>query len=209
MANRDRILGSPRCPENLPPTRPPFRTRPPGGSLGGFPPLILGGQKRVKNGQFLPPCGAKSWGSGGAPPTNLILLRNQRQPAERPARPRTGPARPGPGPPGAPPAPRPAPWLVVVGFGWGGVRSVRDWVLRRVCDAVRVSPSEGKDSTPSAHAPTASSLSVVCPRIRAVWDPLSLPDLAHSAPLAGRYRSSIARFPRLRRLRDSLLESSD
>ena len=42
-----------------------------------FWPLILGGAKWAKNGRFLPPCGAKSWGSGGAPPTNLILLRNQ------------------------------------------------------------------------------------------------------------------------------------
>ena len=33
----------------------------------------------AKNGAFFDPCGAKSWGSGGAPPTNLILLRNQRR----------------------------------------------------------------------------------------------------------------------------------
>lgn len=123
MANRDRILGSPRCPENLPPTRPPFRTRPPGGSLGGFPPLILGGQKRAKNGQFLPPCGAKSWGSGGAPPTNLILLRNQTKSSE----PRRRPSHARPGPPARPrhpPTPRP-PGPVVGGcrfrLGWGSV----------------------------------------------------------------------------------------
>ena len=44
-------------------------------------PLILGWPKRAKNRQFLTPCGAKSWGSGGAPPTNLILLRNQCAPS--------------------------------------------------------------------------------------------------------------------------------
>ena len=32
----------------------------------------------AKNVIFLTPSGAKLWGSGGAPPTNLILLRNQR-----------------------------------------------------------------------------------------------------------------------------------
>ena len=32
----------------------------------------------VKKVIFFAPCGAKLWGSGGAPPTNLILLRNQR-----------------------------------------------------------------------------------------------------------------------------------
>ena len=61
---------------------------------------------------FLPPCGAKLWGSGGAPPTNLILLRNQRRAAlvrravaetdrERPrTAPRPDPQQsPGPGPP--------------------------------------------------------------------------------------------------------------
>ena len=31
----------------------------------------------AKNDPFFPPCGAKSRGGGGAPPTNLILLRNQ------------------------------------------------------------------------------------------------------------------------------------
>ena len=42
---------------------------------------------------FFPPCGAKSWGSGGAPPTNLILLRNQ--PTPRSARDAAGHAAPG------------------------------------------------------------------------------------------------------------------
>ena len=43
--------------------------------------MILGGlksEKMAKKCHFLPPCGAQSRGSGGAPPTNLILLRNQR-----------------------------------------------------------------------------------------------------------------------------------
>ena len=59
---------------------------------------------------FLPPCGAKLRGSGGAPPTNLILLRNQRprQVQRRSARAR--PVRPRPAPatrPAAVPRPRP------------------------------------------------------------------------------------------------------
>ena len=37
------------------------------------PPGPKGGKKTT----FLGACGAKLWGSGGAPPTNLILLRNQ------------------------------------------------------------------------------------------------------------------------------------
>ena len=38
---------------------------------------ILGVPKMAKKWPFLAPCGAKSRGSGGAPPTHLILLRNQ------------------------------------------------------------------------------------------------------------------------------------
>ena len=45
---------------------------------------ILGLPKMAKKWPFLTPCGAKSRGSGGAPPTHLILLRNQRkQPSPR------------------------------------------------------------------------------------------------------------------------------
>jgi hypothetical protein len=90
-------------------------------------PPASGGPKIGEISDFLPPSGAKSWGSGGAPPTNLILLRNQwlccvRRPpprdtlrqARRPApRPQPGPTRP--------PRPRPAPgWGVVGGWRWGG-----------------------------------------------------------------------------------------
>ena len=56
-------------------------------------------------------CGAKLWGSGGAPPTNLILLRNQPTPrSARGAAARTGPAplRAPPAGPPRPPAGRPA-----------------------------------------------------------------------------------------------------
>ena len=38
---------------------------------------VLGMPKKGKKCPFLDPCGAKSRGSGGAPPTHLILLRNQ------------------------------------------------------------------------------------------------------------------------------------
>ena len=65
---------------------------------------ILGLPKMAKKWPFLTPCGAKSRGSGGAPPTHLILLRNQRLRAE-PAPAETRPVRGGAagglrGPPG-------------------------------------------------------------------------------------------------------------
>ena len=88
----------------------------------------------AKNVIFLTPSGAKLWGSGGAPPTNLILLRNQRRPPVGSARARLArrevaarlgldvhqprdPPRPHPGP-------DPSRWLVgcwrlAVGVGGG------------------------------------------------------------------------------------------
>ena len=53
-----------------------------GGPWGPFlgPKRAPGGPpKKGKKCPFLDPCGAKSRGSGGAPPTHLILLRNQRR----------------------------------------------------------------------------------------------------------------------------------
>ena len=48
-------------------------------STGPFSgPILPLPEKGGENATFLGGCGAKSWGSGGAPPTNLILLRNQR-----------------------------------------------------------------------------------------------------------------------------------
>jgi hypothetical protein len=38
---------------------------------------LTGPQKKGKKCPFFDPCGVKSRGSGGAPPTHLILLRNQ------------------------------------------------------------------------------------------------------------------------------------
>ena len=102
----------------------PLRPRPPGPLGPPSRPLPPG----AKNRRFLTPCGAKSWGSGGAPPTNLILLRNQRPEAERRRsrhahRPDAGPARPGATP--GPTRPHPAPPGPVAGGGWrlavGGV----------------------------------------------------------------------------------------
>ena len=48
-----------------------------GPSAGGIDPRW---QKSAKILHFFTPCGAKPSGSGGAPPTTLILLRNQRKP---------------------------------------------------------------------------------------------------------------------------------
>lgn len=58
-------------------------------SIGPFsgpilPPCQKGGDLTT----FLGGCGAKLWGSGGAPPTNLILLRNQRRQRAREPSPR-------------------------------------------------------------------------------------------------------------------------
>ena len=50
-----------------------------------FPEILDIGDPRPKKAEkdhLFGPCGAKLWGSGGAPPTNLILLRNQRPPPE-------------------------------------------------------------------------------------------------------------------------------
>ena len=108
-------------------------------------PPASGGPKIGEISDFLPPSGAKSWGSGGAPPTNLILLRNQRQLRSRPRTARRPPARPAPAPPGPPPSP-PEPhggwWCGVVGGGGWSVCS--DWVLRRLAEAVNLAPSAGR-----------------------------------------------------------------
>ena len=81
----------------------------------------------VKKVIFFAPCGAKLWGSGGAPPTNLILLRNQRKTprarrrhVRRSARSPAHPTRDPPGPTQAPP-------IALVGWGVGGWRL--GWVV--------------------------------------------------------------------------------
>ena len=82
--------GTARSPKHRPSgaQNPPFRRflAPSRGSSGT--------KKKGKKCPFFAPCGAKSRGSGGAPPTHLILLRNQRQPADRRRAPRP-PGRPG------------------------------------------------------------------------------------------------------------------
>ena len=93
-----------------PPSNPGFR-----GSRGPLRAPDPRARKTAKNGTFFAPSGAKSWGSGGAPPTNLILLRNQRRArlgttARRPSTPRPQPR---------PPQPHPAPPSPVVGGGGG------------------------------------------------------------------------------------------
>ena len=87
-----------------------------------------GAPKVAKSCDFLTPCGAQSWGSGGAPPTDLILLRNQRPDAR---------ALRAPAPAEWPRGPRRAPthlvWLwpstsrsVGLGVGWSP-----EWVVTR------------------------------------------------------------------------------
>ena len=79
------ILGN--APGVHPSSRPPRPLLDPGtwrrpsdsASTGPFSgPILPPWQKGGDLTTFLGGCGAKSWGSGGAPPTNLILLRNQR-----------------------------------------------------------------------------------------------------------------------------------
>jgi hypothetical protein len=83
-------------------------------------PPASGGPKIGEISDFLPPSGAKSWGSGGAPPTNLILLRNQFE-YRRALRHTPPPSGRAPEAPPGPTRPRPAPWWVVVGgWRWGG-----------------------------------------------------------------------------------------
>ena len=135
---------------------------------------------------FFPPCGAKSWGSGGAPPTNLILLRNQlaigrARARRRGSRPRApdGPPAPPPGPPAPLPGPLPGPhggrlvgWLVV-GVGVG-----RDWVLRRGY-AVSQSAAQRREALNSDRFALCVLPSVVCPRC--------------ASPGGSRYRSHLLR----------------
>ena len=75
MGGRDPPPGGPEAPPG-----PPIWGAREGfpGSLAGGTDRILGARKKGKNCPFSDPCDAKSRGSGGAPPTHLILLRNQR-----------------------------------------------------------------------------------------------------------------------------------
>ena len=82
---RDLLLAN--APGVHPTSRPPRPLLDPGSwrmpsvsaSTGPFSgPILPPWQKGGDLTTFLGGCGAKLWGSGGAPPTNLILLRNQR-----------------------------------------------------------------------------------------------------------------------------------
>ena len=91
MITDDTAVGSPpprvpfaavRAPLPRPPRHPPYDPPPasgPGEGRSGVRNPDPRGQKGelAKNRQFFAPYGAESRGSGGAPPTNLILLRNQ------------------------------------------------------------------------------------------------------------------------------------
>ena len=153
----------------------------------------------AKNGAFFDPCGAKSWGSGGAPPTNLILLRNQRRPRapsrdrdDRPARATGGPIR-HPNPALTQPI-GPIPWPLVgrslVVGGWVGVGWFH-WVLRRFCEAIVLPSNGGKRSTPitafSASSLRSSARAFVARRTPAIASAsMLLGFIAYSLSLIGR-----------------------
>ena len=104
-----------------------------------------------QNRRFFDPYGAKSRGSGGAPPTNLILLRNQRQPA--PSRPAHSDAVRAPGSP-------PGPTQNLSPLPTGG----RHWVMRRAWESSCV--QRGRVSPPialSLHLRRVAKLSSLCP----------------------------------------------
>ena len=88
-----------------------------------------GAPKVAKSCDFLTPCGAQSWGSGGAPPTDLILLRNQRRPEARRRRTRASRRTERVGGPGHPSWPGCG--LLQAGrWGWG-VGWSPEWVVTR------------------------------------------------------------------------------
>jgi hypothetical protein len=150
-------------------------------------PPASGGPKIGEISDFLPPSGAKSWGSGGAPPTNLILLRNQPSrayaaphAAPRPRRPAPRPHPAPPGPPG-PARPRGGWWLA----GGGGGGGVGDWGGEtgggRGGPLSSMSPSEGGFTSVCAGSDCGASL---CPDD---WFPrrsYRVPRLTSSSPSA-------------------------
>ena len=153
----------------------------------------------AKNGAFFDPCGAKSWGSGGAPPTNLILLRNQRTRLVLLATPATHAADDPGGPPATPgDTPTqpigPIPWPLVgrslVVGGWVGVGWFH-WVLRRFCEAIVLPSNGGKRSTPitafSASSLRSSARAFVARRTPAIASAsMLLGFIAYSLSLIGR-----------------------
>ena len=131
-----RTNGGPEGPR--PPQPQPGGGYPPPGASPAVPQGIRGGRKKAKKWPFLDPCGAKSRGSGGAPPTHLILLRNQRSVAR--AR-RATLRRPGPGGAGGRGAP-------LGGWVWGRVGS-RGVFGCLVGDSTESSPDGPKAGCPA------------------------------------------------------------
>ena len=166
-----------------PPTDPPG---PPSATGGGVPrgplwPLILGGAKKCT---FLTPCGAKSWGSGGAPPTNLILLRNQRpRPASSPRRHVRDPGDPTgpPTQPHPPPHPSPPPIPGPVGCCWWGWW----WLVGQAArEGWGTSAAQRREALNSGSACSTCVLpSVVCPGGRHPVGPAIAPTSCVAWPL--------------------------
>ena len=151
------------------PPHPPKGIDPRGVSAGA-----LEGPKSAASG---PPCGAKPRGGGGAPPTNLILLRNQFEATERPAAARTVPAST------CLPAPR------------GASRPAPSQLAARLCSAhllasptATASPrpsrgvSGGSGSLALARPPTTPLAGPGSPSTRPPLGPLSSPGEGRFAP---------------------------
>lgn len=119
--------------------------------------------------RFFAPSGAKSWGSGGAPPTNLILLRNQLAIGRARARRRRNRPSPTRGPNPAPPGPTRPPgpvvggcWWLVVGLGMV-VINWRGFLEGGAGPPVQSAPQAREVSPPSSQATTAASLRSFAP----------------------------------------------
>ena len=163
------------------------------GRKSPFFPRILGSRwSRRDLTTFLGPCGAKPWGSGGAPPTDLILLRNQRRsrpaPERRRDRPTRGPRRAGP------PTWSGCGLLQAGRWGWG-VGWSPEWVVTRgmrKASCLILAPRAGPLTSVCDMSPTAAVVDTPF----APWSGVRrrsyrVPSFDHIHAMPYRYRSSV------------------